>query len=128
VSGADGPRCCDGIDSPTPYERWANGNCDLDCEIMPTRNADSELVCGCAPDAGTDAGTDAAVVRDAGVDASALDAAVSPDTAIDAAPTGPPPRFGGSGASCSVTRGAASVPPMVALALLALALLRRRAS
>ena len=118
---------CDSIDSPTPYERWADGNCDLDCEIMPTRNADSELVCGCAPDAGTDAGLDAAVVRDAGVDASALDATLS-DTAIDAAPTGPTPRFGGSGVSCGVTPRAASAPPVLTLLLLALALLRRRTS
>jgi MYXO-CTERM domain-containing protein len=117
---------CDSIDSPTPYERWADGNCDLDCEIMPTRNADSELVCGCAPDAGTDAGLDAAVVRDAGVDASTLDATLSPDTAVDAAPTGPSPRFGGSGLSCGVTPRGASAPPVLTLVLLALALLRRR--
>ncbi len=94
---------CEDPSAPTAYFRWANGNCDADCDPMGTTNGNAEQVCGCRPDAGVDAAMpDAAAPPDAGtqLDSSSLDAGPP----IDAS-SAPPARFGGSGVQCSAQRG-----------------------
>lgn len=101
---------CEDTEAPTAYLRWAQGNCDGDCDPFDADNASSDLVCGCRPDAGVDASSpDAAARPDAdGVDASTLDAGrfdLDAGPPLDAAEV-PTPSFGGSGVQCSVSRGA----------------------
>ena len=117
---------CEDTTAPTAYLRWANGDCDADCDPLRTTNANAELVCGCRLDAGVDAWSpDAARADDASVP-TPLDASTSIDAGVDAA--GGAPRFGGWGASCRAGATRASAPPasLALIALLGLARGRRR--
>jgi hypothetical protein len=125
---------CLGGTSSVAFERWADGDCDAECEGTETRNLVAAEVCSCSPPT-PDAGVDAHVEPDAYVErpdarAPELDAE-SPDggAALDAAsaPEGPP-SFGGAGCRCAART--ARVPgPLLAGVLLAfgvLSLSRRR--
>lgn len=132
--GARGHLCEDPT-AETAYLRWANGNCDSDCDPTDSTNASSERVCSCMPDAGMpDAGVDAARPRDAAVSAPDarvvdLDAAVSDAGMPIDAPPGSAPRFGGAGVQCSATHGERGRGlSVLALALVALFSWRRGAA